>query len=380
MKLVHISGTKMVQSDALSRRPDFTPENDNDNEDITMLPENLFIHLIDTDLQNRIAECKDMDKDATDALIMLLDQKSTSLRTGLEDWTTEKFGDKNVLFFKGKNYIPKDETLRRDIAKMFHDHKTAGHPGELEMYNAIRQHYWWPGLHTFVKNYVRGCGACQQFKIERHPSKLAFLPTEGAKSTRPFANCSMDLITDLPLSEGFDSILVVVNQGLSKGVILMPCNKTITSKGTAKLLLEILYKRFGLPDKIISDRGPQFASKAFQELMKQLVINSALSTAYHPQTDGTTEQVNQEIEAYLSIYCTSHPEEWPTALHTLEFTHNNRRHAERQKTPFELMFGDSPIAIPYSFENTKYPAIEEKMKILIKNREEALAAHEIARV
>ena len=120
-----------------------------------------------------------------------------------------------------------------------------------------------PGLCTFVKNYVQGCGTCQQFKIDRHPSKLAFLPTEGAKSTRPFANCSMDLIMDLPLSEGFDSILVVVDQGLSKGVILMPCNKTITSEGTTKLLLENLYKWFGLPDKIISDRGPQFASKAF---------------------------------------------------------------------------------------------------------------------
>ena len=113
--------------------------------------------------------------------------------------------------------------------------------------------------------------------------------------------------------------------------------------------------------------------------MKQLGINLALSTAYHPQTDRTTERVNQEIEAYLSIYCTSHLEEWSTALHTLEFTHNNRRHAERQKTLFELMFGDSPITIPYSFENTKYPVIEEKMRILIKNREEALAAHEIAR-
>ena len=161
------------------------------------------------------------------------------------------------------------------------------------------------------------------------------------------------------LADRFDSILVMVNQGLSKGVILMPCNKTITSEGTARLLLENLYKRFGLLDKIISDRGPQFALKAFQELMKQLGINSALSTPYHPQTDGTTEWVNQEIKAYLSIYCTSHPEEWPTTLHTLEFIHNNRRHAERQKTPFELIFRDSPIAIPHSFENTKFPAIEE---------------------
>ena len=92
------------------------------------------------------------------------------------------------------------------------------------------------------------------------------------------------------------------------------------------------------------------------------LIKSALSTAYHPQTDGTTERVNQEIEAYLSIYCASHPEEWPSALHTLEFTHNNQRHADRQHTPFELMFGESPIAVPLSFENTKYPTMEERMR------------------
>jgi Integrase zinc binding domain/Integrase core domain len=233
-----------------------------------------------------------MDKDATDALITLLNEGPSALQNGLEDWTVEKFHNKNVLFFKGKNYIPRDDDLRRDITKLFHDHETAGHPGELETFNAIQHHYWWPGLQTFVKNYVKGCGACQKFKIDRRPSKPAFLPTEGAKSTRPFANCSMDLITNLPLSKGFDSILVIVDQGLTKGVIPVPCTKTITSEGVAKLLLENLYKQFGLPDKIISDRGPQFASKAFVELMKLLGIKSALSTAYHPQTDGTTERVN----------------------------------------------------------------------------------------
>ena len=111
-------------------------------------------------------------------------------------------------------------------------------------------------------------------------------------------------------------------------MILTPCNKTITTEETGKLLLENLYKRFGLPDKIISDRGPQFASKSFVELLKLLGITSALLTAYHPQTDGTMERVNQEIEAYLSIYCTSHPEDWLSAIHTMEFTHNNRRHAD----------------------------------------------------
>ena len=189
----------------------------------------------------------------------------------------------------------------------------------------------------------------------------------------------MDFITDLPPVDGFDSLLVVVDQGLSKGIILSPTNKTITAEGTGKLLLDNLYKRFGLPDKIISDRGPQFAAHSFQELLKLLRIKSALTTAYHPQSDGTTERVNQEIEAYLAIYCHSHPETWKESLPTLEFTHNNRRHADRQKTPFELILGDSPTSIPTSFEYSKYPTIEEKMKRLVNDRQEALAAHELAK-
>ena len=211
---------------------------------------------------------------------------------------------------------------------MFHDHETAGHPGELETYNLVRQYYWWPGLQTFIKTYVQGCGICQQFKINRSPSHPAYQPIEGAKTTRPFANCSMDLITDLPPINGYDSILVMVNQGLSKGVILSPCAKTITWEGILELLRDNLFKRFGLLDQIISDQDPRFAARAFQELLKLLNITSSLSTAYHPQTDRATEQVNQEIEAYLSIYCTTHPEDWLNSLTTMEFTHNNRRHAE----------------------------------------------------
>ena len=76
-----------------------------------MLPNNLFINLIDLDLQKRIANCKDMDWDVTEALMLLLEQKPTTLKNNLEDWTLEKVDDKNVLFFKGKNYIPWDDDL-----------------------------------------------------------------------------------------------------------------------------------------------------------------------------------------------------------------------------------------------------------------------------
>ena len=137
VKLTHISGSKMIQSDTLSQWPDFVPDEDNNNEDITMLPENLFINLINVDLQRHIASCNNMDHDATEALALLLEQKPTTLKNDLEDWTVEKVDNKNILFFKGKNYIPQDDNLRWDIAKMFHDHETAGHPGELETFNSI---------------------------------------------------------------------------------------------------------------------------------------------------------------------------------------------------------------------------------------------------
>ena len=79
----------MIQSDALSHRPNFVPDNDTDNDDMTMLPEKLFINLIDTDLQNRIANCKTFDKDATDALTTLLEKGPTTVQNALNDWTME---------------------------------------------------------------------------------------------------------------------------------------------------------------------------------------------------------------------------------------------------------------------------------------------------
>jgi transposase InsO family protein len=118
----------------------------------------------------------------------------------------------------------------------------------------------------------------------------------------------MDLITDLPPTEGSDSILVVVDQGLLKGVILCPTTKMVTMDGIGDLLHKNLYKLFGLPDKVLSDRGPQFMAKVFRAMLSRLGVNSVLLTAYHPQTAGTMERVNQELEAYLAIYCHLHLE------------------------------------------------------------------------
>jgi transposase InsO family protein len=384
IKLVHLPGSKMILADTLSRRPDMIPNEDHDNEDVTLLPDNLFINLIDMELQQKIANSTDMDIDAADALKSLLGQGPTHLRKDLEDWTIDIFDDKNILFYQGKNYIPKDFELRKKIVEKYHDPISAGHPGEIETMNAIKEHYWWPGMRSFIKNYVKGCGICQQFKINRSPSNPSYNAIPGPESTRPFANCSMDLITDLPpitLENGtiVDALMVVVDHGLTKGVVITPCAKTLTEEGAGEILLNQVYKRFGLPDSIISDRDPRFTAKAFQELLKLLGIKSKLTTAFHPQSDGTTEQFNQEIEAYLGIYCSSNPTDWHKKTGTIEFTHNNRRHSDRTKTSFELMFGSSPIAIPTAFEHTKFPAVEDKLNALRKDREEAIAAHELAR-
>ena len=109
----------------------------------------------------------------------------------------------------------------------------------------------------------------------------------------------MDFITDLPPSDGFDSIFIVVDQGLTKGVILMPCNKTITAAETADLYIKNVFTHYGLPDTMISDRGPQFASHVFKGITASLQIKHKMSTAFHPQTDGQTECYNAELEASI---------------------------------------------------------------------------------
>jgi RNase H-like domain found in reverse transcriptase/Integrase zinc binding domain len=165
LKLIYLPGMKMVQSDALSRRPDYGTDERMEEENKVVLPDNLFINLLDMELQERILNGKELDLDVKNAIETLMEEGPTSLKNNLQDWKIEEIDGRKTIFFKGKNYIPKDLELRRDIVKMYHNHETAGHPGELETYNGIRQNYWWPGLQTFVKNYVQGCETCQQFKI-----------------------------------------------------------------------------------------------------------------------------------------------------------------------------------------------------------------------
>ena len=120
---------------------------------------------MDLELQDQILKAMDLDFDVSNVLEKLLNRELSNLTNDLDDWKVENLENGKTIFYRGKNYIPQDVNLWWDIVKMYHDHETAGHPGKLETYNAVKDQYWWPGLRTFVKNYVKGCAVCQQFKI-----------------------------------------------------------------------------------------------------------------------------------------------------------------------------------------------------------------------
>ena len=249
LKSVHVPGTRMIQSDALSQWPDLCPKEDNDNENVTLLPEQMFIRSIDTNLWDLIAQTRNQDYVIVDALEALKTHEALPMQSSLSDWKIED----DLVFYKNRCYVPNNKELSRKVVAWYHNSLPVGHPGHLQMMNLIQNNYWWPGMYTFIKNYTDGCAVCQQSKINQHLTSPPLMPVKESLTGRPFAQISVDFITNLPESHRYDLIMIVVDHGLTKGVILCPCNKTITAKGTAELLLNNMYKCLGLPDKAISD-------------------------------------------------------------------------------------------------------------------------------
>jgi transposase InsO family protein len=376
LQLVHRPGKQMIQSDALSRRAD-AEESKVEKRMQTLLPPDLFIRIIETEIDKVLSKAEQLEYDP--GPLQHLNELLQEGTTNDPDWTIVWKHKKPILLRRGRKYIPNNLEARRKAFHEAHDHPLSGHPGAATTYLNMERSYWWPGMATATRRYVKGCLKCQQNKIDRRPWKGPLQPIPTSAETRPFSRISMDLLTDLPESEqGFNTILVVADHGLTKGVILIPTWKTADSTTIATLLIDHVFKRFGSPTQIISDRDPRFTSKIFKEWERILQIRPALSTAYHPQTDGTTERFMQEIEAYLSIYCLANLTEWADALPIVEFVHNSRPHADRKQTPFELIMGYQPPAFIQQLENTNVPYWEERMTKLKEWRQDAIFAHSIA--
>ena len=214
---------------------------------------------------------------------------------------------------------------------MHHDLPSAGHPGRWKTYELVSRNYWWPGMSIFVKKYVTGCDMCQRMKNrpQQPYGPLQPNPVPG----EPWEIITVDLITQLPESLGHNAILVVVCR-LTKRAHFFAITNEFSAKDLAKIMHERIYPLHGLPLQIISDRGTQFAAELFQEWCSLLGIQSAMSTAYHPQTDGQTERVNQTLEQYLRHYCMYQQDNWSQLLPIAEFAYNNAPSATTGVSPF----------------------------------------------
>ncbi|ESK81235.1 hypothetical protein Moror_14425, partial [Moniliophthora roreri MCA 2997] len=375
LRLVHVPGTQMIQSDALSRRPDHILHEDKDNDNVILLPDTLFINMIDVDLQRRLKETLGKDDFHASALESLLDQGIPPIKSSLSDW---KFED-DLLFYKDRVYVPNDVKLRREIVKTIHEGQLFGHPGQFGTIDLVGREFWWPGMAKFIKAFVDGCAPCQQMKVNTHPSVAGIMPIAGVPNAVPFQTLTMDLITDLPESDGSDSIMVVVDHSSTKGVIFIPCTKKLDATKAAELLFQHVYKRYSLAERIISDRDPRFAAEVFQEMARLLGVKHSMSTAYHPRTDGETERINQEVEIYLRFFCGKQQTEWSKHLHMAEFAHNNRTHSVTHHSPFFMTMGYHPRPLPTVFGKTNVPSVEKRLSELKRLREETSSMIELAR-
>jgi len=240
----------------------------------------------------------------------------------------------------------------KKIVMEFHDPPTAGHPGIAQTKDLIVQSYWWPKLQKDVEDYVKGCGQCQANKINTHTQKAPLFPVTTEAETRPFQTVAMDFITKLPLSDGHDTILTIMDQGCTKMALFLPCSETITAEGVARLYLHHVFKCFSLPMKVISDRDTCFTSKFAKELCRCLGISQNISTAYHPRTDGQLEWMNQWLEQYLRFWTNHKQTNWTTYLPVAEFAHNTWYNATTKTSPFHLLMGYEPQV---TWEITKSP-------------------------
>ncbi|QRV99192.1 Transposon Tf2-11 polyprotein [Ceratobasidium sp. AG-Ba] len=300
-------------------------------ESSALLPENLFIQAItpDHDLERLIQD------------VYIADEYSQKVIKALEENEKVKHWewDEGLLRYKGKIWIPNNKAVRKLVIESRHDNIAASHPGQFRTYKLLHRKYVWASMNKSVNNYVANCESCIQNKHSNQVPPGLLNPIEAPD--KPWEEITFDLITGLPESEGFMAILTVVDR-LTKMVHFIPTTNEANGVDVANLFLTYVWKLHGLPRKTISDRGPQFTSQFLKQLHKRLDIKPSFSNAYHPQTDGQTERLNQVVELYLRHYMSHRQDDWVGLLPLAKFAYNNGTNASTGKTPFFANYGFHP--------------------------------------
>ena len=337
-------GKDNTQADALSRREDIYPDDKLSFEEKNPGNTRQFFQP-DQVVQALVAAITSSNYNPDDLAAFIRqaqasDQETLEKINALATTTIPPYSLRDgILLYADRIFVPNDPDLRLQILQSRHDHPTAGHPGRTKTFQLVRRDFYWPGVQKYVYNYVRGCHPCNRAKPARHKPYGLLQPLPIAD--RPWSFLSMDFIDQLPLSDNFDSILVVVDR-FTKMALFIPTRTDITSSELATLFIQHIFSKHGLPADVVSDRGSKFTSSLWRDLNKALGIHQSLSTAYHPQTDGQTERINQIVETYLRLYINYDQDNWSKYLPLAEFSYNNATHSSTTMSPFFANKGYHP--------------------------------------
>ena len=229
------------------------------------------------DLLDKVRKCKARD----DEVIKAVEEMK---RAGVKILRDKEWHQEDGLMLKERKvYVSKDKKLRAEVIRLHHNMPVGGHGGQWKTVELVTRNFWWPGVTREVKRYVEGCDACQRNKNRMQPPIGKLMPNSILE--KAWSYISANFITKLPLAQGYDAILVVVDRFTKMGHFIPTTEKT-SAKGLAYLFRDNVWKLHGLPDSIILDRGPQFVAGIMKELNHMLRIETKLLTVFHPQTDG----------------------------------------------------------------------------------------------
>lgn len=236
-------------------------------------------------------------------------------------------------------YVPAS-SLRATLLQAAHDCSLAGHMGRDKTLERLSRQFYWPRMSTIVSEYIKTCDLCQRNKAtNRLPlGLLQPLPTPS----RNWEHVSLDFIMELPPANGFNAIAVFVDK-LSKMAHFAPTTTTVSAVDSARLFFDRVFRHHGLPRVIISDRDPRFTSDFWTSLFKLTGTKLAMSSAFHPQTDGQTERLNHILEDMLRAYVSEKLDDWDRHLTAAEFAYNDAVQASTGFSPFYLNFGQHPL-------------------------------------
>jgi transposase InsO family protein/ribosomal protein L21E len=247
-----------------------------------------------------------------------------------------------VLRYKGRIVVGNNTPLRNQLMQALHSSAVGGHSGMRASYHRIKKLFYWPGLKRDVEQWVAQCVVCQRSKHEHchYPGLLDPLPVPDMAWT----HVSMDFVEGLPKSQGKDVIMVVVDK-FTKFAHFVPLSHPYSVDTVAQAFIDNVIKLHGPPLLIISDRDRIFTSSMWRNIFKSLKVELRYSSAYHPQSDGQTERVNQCLETYLRSMTFQEPKKWMSWLSLAEFWYNTTYHTALQLTPFQALYGFPPPLI-----------------------------------